>query len=329
MHQKGNGVERNNNRKTMNKDPFFSFVLPAYKAKYFQEAIQSILQQTYLHFELIIVDDASPENLSEIVADFSDSRVRYFRNETNFGGKHLVQHWNRCISLAQGDFVILASDDDLYEKEFLSEIHRLIVRYPGYNIYKARTKKIDPQGKILEMDPHFASSSTLIDFMYNRRKGMISCVPNYVFRTSVLKEKGGFIDFPAAWHSDAATVDRMAQEGIAVTDQILFSFRSSALNISNRKDLSTVFNKLRATASYDEWFDANIHFRPQDENETFLVEKIKEQRRTDREYMCYFILRPCSFLNAVRALKEIHRLHLLSNKQLIKLAVKYGKHYPL
>ncbi|MDR2087639.1 MAG: glycosyltransferase, partial [Dysgonamonadaceae bacterium] len=274
----------------MSENVFFSFLLPAYKAKYFRTAIQSILQQTYPHFELIIINDASPENLDEIVREFSDPRIRYYRNKQNLGQKNLVANWNLCLSYAQSDYVIMASDDDVYEKEFLSEINRLIIRYPDVDIYKARAKKIDENGRILEMDPHFASYSSQIEFMYNRRKGMISCVPNYIFRTSVLKEKGGFVDFPAAWHSDAATVDGMAQRGIAVTGEILFSFRSSTINISNQQNIQVVYDKLRATVLYDEWFEINIYFLPQNENEAFLVKKIKEQRRLDREYMCYFIV---------------------------------------
>jgi glycosyltransferase involved in cell wall biosynthesis len=306
----------------MDKNVFFSFVLPAYKAQYLKEAIQSILQQTYTHFELIIVNDASPENIDEIVNDFSDSRIRYFRNEKNIGGKNLIKNWNHCITYAQGDYLIIASDDDVYDKEFLKEINRLIVKYPGIDIYKARTRKIDSNNHILEMDPHFSLYSSLIDFMYNRRKGMISCVPNYVFRTSALNEMGGFIDFPAAWHSDAATVDYMAQKGIAITDKVLFSFRSSDINISNQKNLPVAYAKLEATLLYDEWFEANIHLQPQSKDEEFLVNEIRRQRLADREYMCSFILQPYSFCKAIRIIKKIYDLNLLSNKQLIKLGLK-------
>jgi glycosyltransferase involved in cell wall biosynthesis len=308
----------------MGENNFFSFVLPAYKAKYFKEAIQSILQQTYTNFELIIVNDASPENLDEIVGLFSDSRIRYYRNEKNIGGENLVKNWNHCLSYAQGNYLIMASDDDVYEKEFLSEINRLIIRYPNIDIYKARTKKIDENGGVLEMDPHFSSCSSLIDFMYNRRKGMISCVPNYVFRASALMEEGGFVDFPAAWHSDAATVDRMAQKGIAITDKVLFSFRSSNINISNQKNIHVVYDKLKATALYDDWFDSSVRLLPQDENEAFLVEKIREQRRADREYMCYFLLRPFPLYKGVRIIGKIYAMRLLSNKQLIKLIFRYS-----
>ena len=69
----------------------YSFVLPAYKARFFREAIESILNQTYSEFELIIVNDASPEDLDSIVNSYSDERIRYYRNKekywwTRFGG---------------------------------------------------------------------------------------------------------------------------------------------------------------------------------------------------------------------------------------------------
>ena len=61
----------------------FSITIPAYKRTYLQECIDSILGQTYTDFELIIVNDASPEDLDSIVNSFSDSRIRYYKNEKN------------------------------------------------------------------------------------------------------------------------------------------------------------------------------------------------------------------------------------------------------
>ena len=52
-------------------EPLFSFVLPAYKAQFLQEAVASILNQTYQNLELVIVDDASPEDLKSIVNMFT------------------------------------------------------------------------------------------------------------------------------------------------------------------------------------------------------------------------------------------------------------------
>lgn len=77
----------------------FSILLPAYKKKYLYECIESCLAQTYSDFEIIIVDDASPEDLKAVVGQFSDIRIRYYRNEKNCGALHVVDNWNICLGL--------------------------------------------------------------------------------------------------------------------------------------------------------------------------------------------------------------------------------------
>ena len=104
----------------------YSFVLPAYKILYFKEAIDSILAQTYTDFELIIVNDASPEDLEAIVKDYNDSRIRYYVNTQNLGGKDLVAQWNHCLEYAKSDYVILASDDDVYMPNYLEKMDILV-----------------------------------------------------------------------------------------------------------------------------------------------------------------------------------------------------------
>ena len=85
--------------------PKISFILPAYKGRFFREAVRSILAQTYRDFELVVVDDASPDGLRELLEKelrdrkvekvggewiVDGMRVRYYRNEENIGGKDLV-----------------------------------------------------------------------------------------------------------------------------------------------------------------------------------------------------------------------------------------------
>ena len=91
----------------------YSFVLPAYKAAFLREAIDSILAQSYPDFELIIVNDKSPEDLASIVDSYHDERIQYYVNAQNIGGHDLVAQWNHCITYATGKYLILASDDDL------------------------------------------------------------------------------------------------------------------------------------------------------------------------------------------------------------------------
>ena len=137
----------------------YSFVLPAYKAKYLKEAIDSILAQTYTEFELIIVNDASPEDLESIVDTYSDNRIQYYRNEKNMGGTDLVAQWNHSISYAKGEYLILASDDDIYSPEYLEKMDIMIRKYPDVNVFRPRVKRIDRK----------ASAQRCIYFVKNRK----------------------------------------------------------------------------------------------------------------------------------------------------------------
>lgn len=95
----------------MSARPLVSVCIPTYKGgAYLRAAIQSVLAQTLADFELVVVDDNSPDDTAEIVAGFSDSRLVYQRNVTNLGPEG---NWNRCLELARGRYFKLLPHDDL------------------------------------------------------------------------------------------------------------------------------------------------------------------------------------------------------------------------
>ena len=69
----------------MTEDIKFSVTVPAYKAQFLSECIDSILAQTYKNFELIIVNDVSPQDLDSIVKRYDDPRIRYYKNKEATG----------------------------------------------------------------------------------------------------------------------------------------------------------------------------------------------------------------------------------------------------
>lgn len=233
------------------KEPLFSFVLPAYKAQFLREAIESILNQTYQNFELVIVDDASPEDLKSIVNTFSDTRLKYYRNDQNIGGSDLVKQWNHCLTFAQGDYVILAADDDVYNKDFLSEAVALFSKYPEVQLLRARTQSIDENGSVLDIDIKCAEYMEFGDFLLLRGK-IHAGIGNYVFKRSKLYETK-FISFPLAWWSDWATAYEHALKGVIYTQKILFSFRSSGSRVSSQHDKKNILQKIVATKSFFSW----------------------------------------------------------------------------
>lgn len=91
--------------------PSVSILMPVYNAEpYLSEAIQSMLNQTYADFELIILDDCSTDRSAEVVQTFSDTRIIYHRNEVNSG---LANNLNTGLKLAKGKYIARMDGDDI------------------------------------------------------------------------------------------------------------------------------------------------------------------------------------------------------------------------
>lgn len=228
-----------------------SFVLPAYKAKFLSQAIDSILNQSYANFELIIVDDASPENLEKIVDSYQDARIKYYRNEQNIGGVSLVKQWNFSIQYAKGEYVILAADDDIYHTHFLERCLALADKYPDIELIRSGVEQIDEQNRLIGIDGVLPEHCSKYQFLYYWVKGTaFTCIGNYMFKTSALLQKK-FIDFPFAFCSDVASTIMMAEKGVANTAEMLFQFRISSIHLSSNKN--HLKSKLEATTMFYNW----------------------------------------------------------------------------
>lgn len=230
----------------------FSFVLPAYKGQYLRESIDSILSQDYTDFELTIVDDCSPDHIDEIVAEYNDPHITYYRNKENIGGKDLVAQWNHCLTFAKGDYVILATDDDLYEPNFLSTFVPLIKKYPDVNLFRARILQVDCNNNIKSIDRCYKEFLNEIEFRYYMMHGIRGGIPHYIFKRKVLVDNGGFVNFPVAWGSDDATAMMMAKNGVVNSQDHLVRFRWSDINISSDQT-HTGIQKLKARILLSKW----------------------------------------------------------------------------
>lgn len=238
-----------------------SFVLPAYKKQYLFKSITSIVQQTNKNWELIIIDDCSPEDLYSVVDQFNDDRITYHRNEENIGGTNLVAQWNHCLEYASGDYVILAADDDMYEPTFLEEVNKLIQKYPNVDLLRSRVLQIDEEDKPIWDDGVFEEYQSKYKYLHDWLEGgMFTCIGNYVFRRSALLEIGGFMDFPCAFGSDIATPIALSTNGVAHTKDMLFKFRQSTIHLSD--DKSKYIQKLAGITQLSEWLMAIDYEQP-------------------------------------------------------------------
>ncbi len=106
-----------------------SVILPAYnRAEHLRAACESVLSQSYRDLELIVVDDASQEDLEAVVTALEDDRVRYFRHDVN-GGAACAR--NTGLSQAQGSFIAFQDSDDLWLPGKLVRQMDLLARLPA------------------------------------------------------------------------------------------------------------------------------------------------------------------------------------------------------
>ena len=88
-----------------------SVLIPVYNgAPFLKEALDSILNQTFTDFELILLNDASPDNSEEIIKQYNDDRIRYYRNKKNLG---ISASRNKLMDLAQGEYWVIMDNDDI------------------------------------------------------------------------------------------------------------------------------------------------------------------------------------------------------------------------
>jgi len=124
--------------------PLFSVVIPCYKvANYIGDCLESVLAQTFKSFEIICVDDGSPDNTSEIISQYSDDRIRVI-HQMNRG---LSGARNTGISVSRGIFIALLDADDLWLPTKLEEHFKHLQSDPHIGISYCASEFIDEDGK--------------------------------------------------------------------------------------------------------------------------------------------------------------------------------------
>lgn len=233
--------------------PKISVIMPAFKAKYLADAIQSVLNQTYTNFELIIVNDKSQEDLTSIVESFFDPRIKYYINPENLGSTDIVANWNKCLSYATGDFFSLICDDDLYEPTFLETMLSLADKYPNCNVFHSGVKLINAAQKVYSFYPSCPDWESCEEFIWHSlNRFRWQTVSEWFYRTEPIKALGGYYSLPLAWHSDVLSTILFCREGgIASTTQHLVTFRMSGDNITSQWS-SNAFKKMQATALFED-----------------------------------------------------------------------------
>nr|WP_315147232.1 glycosyltransferase [uncultured Flavobacterium sp.] len=236
-----------------------AIVIPAYKETFFNETLQSISKQTCKKFTLYIGDDASPNNIYEIVKKFENEiDIIYKRFDENLGGKDLVAHWNRCVDMSVGEeWIWLFSDDDFMAANCVELFYKHIESDHQSQLLHFNADIIDGAGNKYASAKPFPSSMTSSDYFESRMRGKIfSFIVEYIFTRKLYIENDKFQKFDLAWCADDATWLKFSRNtGITTIDKrSLVFWRFSGENISSLNvDLAILYRKLNAKVAYLEW----------------------------------------------------------------------------
>lgn len=133
--------------------PKVSILFPVYKtAIYLKEAVDSILSQTFTDFELIVLNDCSPDNAEEIMDTYHDPRIVRYRGESNVGLGNVL---NVGISMAKGEYIARMDSDDISLPQRLQFQVDFLDSHPEYDLVSVGMREFGER----EMD-HFYDNET-------------------------------------------------------------------------------------------------------------------------------------------------------------------------
>jgi glycosyltransferase involved in cell wall biosynthesis len=129
--------------------PLVSIVVPNYNhEKYLKQRLESIFNQTYVHFEVILLDDCSSDTSPNILSEYAKNpKVSHcIFNEANSGNTFI--QWNKGIALAKGDFIWIAESDDFCELNFLEELIKPVLQDSEISLVYCQSNRVDETSEI-------------------------------------------------------------------------------------------------------------------------------------------------------------------------------------
>src|SRR5438445_9575934 len=136
--------------------PKVSVCIPTYnRSSYLARTVSTVLAQTFKDYELIVVDNASDDDTPQVVAALTDPRIRYYRNESNLG---MVGNWNRCVQLAQADYVAILHDDDLWSEHYLARVVPVLDHHGNVGLVYSAAVIVDGDGKPHHVHTHWTDN---------------------------------------------------------------------------------------------------------------------------------------------------------------------------
>ena len=175
--------------------PLVTIAIPTCnRASWLKDCVTSALSQTYQHFEILVSNNASTDETEQVLADFSDKRLRVIKQKTNIG---LLPNWNACLAAAKGEYIVFVCDDDRIEPSLLERCVSLIENEPRIPIVLAmsnchstlKNRTWPPDLSQFLQTGIWQGTDVLVDYFRNEFSVAMCSI---VLRTDLIRAQGGF-----------------------------------------------------------------------------------------------------------------------------------------
>jgi len=212
---------------------------------YIQEALDSVLAQTFRDFEVIISDNASTDRTEEICRRYTqkDARISYYRNEKNIGA---APNFNRVLDLATAPYFQWFAHDDILAPQFLKKCVEILNNHPEIVLCHSKVKEIDASGQFIQKYPFLFNGTD--DKAFKRIKYQIKGHQCYevfgLMRREVLLQTAKMGNYAGG---DAVLLVRLNLIGkfYEIPEYLFFSRRHSTQSGTMKKDFQ----------QWAHWFD--------------------------------------------------------------------------
>lgn len=314
-------------------NPQVSVVIPSYNhEKFVEQTIDSVLNQTFQDFEIIITDDGSSDNTVKKIRKYDDPRIQLYVFKRNKGACEAL---NNCIRKSKGKYVAYISSDDVWEKNKLEKQLKFIERNQNYSVVFSKAKIINEKNELISDDkhPYFSifdqqnrtREEWLRYFFFN---GNCICHPSILIKKSVYDEIGLYNERLANIPDMEMWIRICMKHEIHIMDQKLIRFRvrDEEANASGNKPETHI----RGRFEYKHLLD---HYKEIDDLEFFfnIFPQAKKYGKPRQNIIEYFLARMAYDTNIdFRQLWALDTLYdLLKDKEICNILKKeYDFTYP-
>jgi len=168
------------------KDPLISVVVPAYNyGRFLRDCIGGLLAQTYPNWELLVVDNGSTDDTAEVLASYTDPRIRKFHIKVNNGP---VQAWKLGYQESRGEYFALLSADDMFLPDKLQRQVEFLRENPGIGAVGTYIQEINDEGVVCNENswivPYINQPIDFADLRHWRWRHHL-CIPSALYSTEL------------------------------------------------------------------------------------------------------------------------------------------------